>query len=92
VLDSFSEKKRGVEISELQSCLESFSALIDRRNALIHAHPITHKNGNQILAFQAHAGRPIPEMTWDTREVEKLICLFDAAAVTAGGLLDRLRK
>lgn len=80
-----------VSDAELQACCNEFSALIVKRNALIHAHPITDADGSQILAYQTKVTKPLPDMKWPGIEVEAIVQEFDAAACSAGSLLDRLR-
>src|SRR3546814_9400565 len=46
--------------NELQACRDEFDCLVHKRNALIHAHPITDQDGSQILSYQGRAGRPLP--------------------------------
>jgi hypothetical protein len=77
--------------AELQACCDEFESLIIKRNALIHAHPITNSDGSQILAYQTKITKPLPDMKWPKEKVESIIQEFDAAACTAGKLLDRLR-
>lgn len=76
----------------LQACCDEFEALIVKRNALIHAHPITDSDGSQILAYQTKVTNPLPDMKWTRTEVESIIQEFDAAACRAGTLLDRIRS
>ena len=76
---------------ELQACCAEFEKLIVKRNALIHAHPVTDLDGSQILAYQTAITRPLPDMKWPRTEVEAIIQEFDAAACSAGNLLCRLR-
>jgi hypothetical protein len=80
-----------VSRAELQACCDEFEKLIVKRNALIHAHPITDSDGSQILAYQAKITKPLPDMKWPRSEVEAIIQKFDAAAFSAGVLLDHLR-
>lgn len=80
-----------VSQAELQACCDEFEKLIVKRNALIHAHPITDSDGSQILAYQTKTAKPLPDMKWLAPEVEAIIQEFDAAACRAGALLDRLR-
>jgi len=80
-----------VSKAELQACCDEFEKLIVKRNALIHAHPITDSDGSQILAYQTKGTKPLPDMKWPKAEVESIIREFDAAACGAGVLLDRLR-
>lgn len=76
---------------ELQACCDEFERLIVKRNALIHAHPVTDSDGSQILAYQTKVTKPLPDMKWPRNEVEAIIEEFDVAACSAGTLLDRLR-
>jgi hypothetical protein len=80
-----------VSKAELQTCCDEFEELIVKRNALIHAHPITDADGSQILAYQTKTTKPVPDMKWPIAEVEAIIQKFDAAACRAGTLLDCLR-
>ena len=75
---------------ELQACCTLFAQLIDKRNALIHAHPITDQDGSQILNYQTAPNRPLPDMKWPTASVEAVLGEFDAAACDANALLHRL--
>lgn len=78
--------------AELEACFQEFARLIDKRNALIHAHPITDHDGSQILNYQARVDRPLPDMKWPIAEVEAAIAEFDLAACAANELLHRLLK
>lgn len=78
-----------VSRDELQACCNRFTALIERRNALIHAHPITDTDGGQILHRQGRLDRPLPDMKWSRENVERAIHEFDAAACEAHALLYR---
>ena len=77
---------------ELQACFDEFARLIEKRNALIHAHPITDYDGSQILNYQAKVDRPLPDMKWPVAEVEAIVREFDAAACIANDLLHRLLR
>ncbi|SRR6266516_1645351 len=81
-----------VRKAELQGCLDQFARLIGRRNALIHAHPITNHDGAQILSYQTNVERPLPDMKWPVAEVEAAIRAFDDAACATNALLHRLLK
>jgi hypothetical protein len=76
---------------ELQECCDTFGNLIVKRNALIHAHPITDTDGTQILAYQTKISKPLPDMKWPTAEVEKIIFEIDVAASNTSVLLDKIR-
>jgi hypothetical protein len=81
-----------VDNADLEQCQQEFENLIDKRNALIHAHPITDKDGSQILAYQARPSKAISDMTWKLSEIESLIKEIDATGVKAGKILDEIRK
>lgn len=76
-----------VSRDELRACCDRFAELIETRNALIHAHPITDADGGQILHRQAGLDRPLPDMKWSKEVVERAIHEFDAAACEANALL-----
>lgn len=80
-----------VLVADLLRICEEFGHLIVKRNALIHAHPVTDSDGAKILAYQTKTTRPLPDMRWPKTEVESIIAAFDAAACQAGSILDRLR-
>ena len=81
------------DAGELETCLDEFSSLIPRRNALIHAHPITNQpDGAQILNFQGPTSHLISDMKWDSGAVETFIRDVDNAAVRAGALFDQLGR
>ena len=80
-----------VSKAELQACCDEFKKLIDKRNALIHAHPITDSDGSQILAHQTKVTKPLPDIKWPRTEVESIIQEFDVAACRADELFERLR-
>ena len=46
----------------LECCSQEFANLIKKRNALLHAHPITDIDGAQILNYQANPSKPISDM------------------------------
>ena len=76
--------------TELRACCATFKELIVKRNALIHAHPATDSDGQQILVYQTQTTKPLPDMKWPRPEIECAILEFDAAACTASNLLERL--
>jgi hypothetical protein len=80
-----------VSKADLQNCCDEFDRLVIKRNALIHAHPVTDSDGSQILAYQTRITKPLPDMKWSKSEVESIIYEFDVAACNAGDLLARLR-
>ena len=81
------------DAGELETCLDEFSSLIPRRNALIHAHPITNQSdGAQILNFQGPTSRLVSDMKWDSAAIRTFIEDLDQAAIRAGVLLQKLRS
>lgn len=80
-----------VTMPELQQACDEFDKLIIKRNALIHAHPMTNSDGAQILGYQTNTRKQLPDMKWTKTEVETVIAEFDAAACQAGSILERLR-
>lgn len=90
-IDSLAGGSQKVSASDLQGVCDEFGTLIVKRNALIHAHPVTDWDGAQILAYQTKITKPLPDMKWPKKEVESIIGAFDAAACRAGVILDRLR-
>lgn len=81
----------GITHVELDLCINNFSDLIVKRNALIHAHPCTDSEGAQILNYQASPDKVLPDMKWPQNEVEKIIYEIDKIACEAGLILDKIR-
>ena len=72
----------------LDICYDEFASLIRRRNALIHAHPITDTpTGEQILNYQGPVSQAIADMKWDSDAVERFAMDVDRANVKASALL-----
>lgn len=82
----------GVLKAEIEDCCREFEILIVKRNALIHAHPVSDLDGSQILAYQTNPTKPLPEIKWSVTEVEEIIRAFDTAACVAIGVLHNLPK
>ena len=91
ILNDASTVYTEVSRAELDAYCNRFASLIDKRNALIHAHPITDTDGSQILNYQAKIDRPLPDMKWPIPSVEQVLQEFDSAACDANALLHRLR-
>lgn len=81
---------RGVEKRALECCWLVFADLIPKRNALIHAHPITDDDGAQILNYQSSPDAPISDMKWESASIEGFIQEVDTAASQAGEILQGL--
>lgn len=82
----------GVLKAELEDCCREFESLIVKRNALVHAHPVSDLDESQILAYQTDPTKPLPDMKWSVTEVEEIIRAFDTAACVAIGVLHNLPK
>jgi hypothetical protein len=89
ILNDASTLYTKVSRAEIEACCNRFTCLIDKRNALIHAHPITDTDGSQILNYQTKIDRPLPDMKWPVTNVERVLQEFDAAACDANALLHR---
>ena len=75
----------------LACCRETFDSLIARRNALIHAHPITDPVEGQILHYQTKPSKPISDMRWEPDQIRGFIVDVDEAACEANALFYRLK-
>lgn len=80
----------GASLASLEACRDTFDSLIPRRNALVHAHPITDKVEGQIVAFQAGPVKPIRDLKWERAHLRAFIQDVDRAACEAGVLFDQL--
>lgn len=78
-------------ILELNQCLNDFSDLIDKRNRLIHSHPITDKEDGQILNYQADVKKSIHDFKWKKDEVIEFIKEINDRERVASELLEKLR-
>ena len=81
---------KGVEKTELQCCGLTFDHLVQKRNALIHAHPITDDGGAQILNYQASPTKQISEMKWEIASLQEFIHEVDAAVCQTGEMFETL--
>lgn len=79
-----------VSRTDLDEVHDTFAALIDRRNALVHAHPATDADGSQIVSYQAKTSKPIADKTWRSSDIEALIADIDRAV--SGKLSDVFEK
>ena len=75
----------------LDICYDEFASLIPRRNALIHAHPITDTpTGAQILNYQGPVSQAIADMKWGNDAVERFTMDVSGASTKASALLAQL--
>ena len=79
-------------IPAIKILLQTFEQLVPKRNALIHAHPITDQDGSQILSYQGGRNHPIRDIKWDTSNVEQFIQEVGEATVSSNQLLQRLLR
>ena len=89
ILDDSMTSYPTVSKTELQACLTTFEQLCNRRNKLLHAHPITDTGRSQILNYQGRVDRALSDIKWSTAEIEAVIREFDDAACAANSLLHR---
>ena len=82
---------RGASLASLEACRDTFCDLIPRRNALVHAHPITDRVEGQIVAFQAAPSKPIHDLKWERAHLREFIQDVDQAACEAAALFEQLR-
>lgn len=76
--------------NDVISCINKFEELIEKRNALIHAHPFTAKDGSQILGYQTSASKKLSDVEWPMAAIEDLIKEIDEAAISTGEIFERL--
>lgn len=81
---------KGVEKTELECAVQTFHNLVQKRNALIHAHPITGDGGDQILNYQTSPTRKISDLKWDDATLQGFICEVNTAVCQIGAIHDRL--
>ena len=72
-------------------CFNEFKRLKPKRDALVHAHPITDIDGSQILNYQGEPKKLISDLKWDKGKVCDFIRDVDAAACRAGELFYKLK-
>ena len=78
--------------AELKDCSNEFARLIPKRNALVHAHPITDIDGAQILNYQGKLSKHISDLKWDEEKVCDFARDIDAAACRAGELFHKIKN
>ena len=77
--------------AKLLKCIHDFAILIDERNALIHAHPITSDDGKQILNYQASTKKGIHDLQWKTDKIAEFIRKVSDAEIEVAHILDSYR-
>ena len=76
----------------LKDCFNEFGRLIPKRNALVHAHPITDIDGAQILNYQGELSKPISDLKWDEEKVCDFARDIDAAVCRASELFHKIKN
>ena len=79
------------DLKALDACATEFDGLVKRRNALVHAHPITDTDGSQIFHYQASPSHPITDMKWDEASIRDFLLAADAAVSQAQSLHMKLK-
>ena len=79
-----------VEKAEMESCSSRFESARQKRNALIHATPITSDDGSQILNYQGPLEKRIPS-SWEmissrALSMSILRMAIQSAALSVGGI------
>jgi hypothetical protein len=68
----------GVKIQDIETVFNEFHDLTERRNALIHAHPVTLPSGGEGLAFQT--GKPKAkekDVVWELNEIKQFCKIIE---------------
>ena len=81
-----------VDKIEMESCCKEFNTLRIKRNALIHAHPITDIDGAQILNYQGKISRSISDKKWKIEDIEEFIEEICPARSRANKIQHGLKK
>ena len=76
----------------LQDCFNEFDRLKPKRDALVHAHPITDIDGAQILNYQGELSKPISDLKWDEEKVCDFARDIDAAVCRASELFHKIKN
>ena len=82
----------GMDQALLEACYQKFADLIPKRNAFIHAHPITDVDGAQILNYQVNLSQKISDMKWESSKVERFVEEINEAACQANDLLHKFPR
>jgi len=90
VIDQINYSHKGINKSQLEDCHVQFHSLIDKRNALMHGHPITHVDESQILAYQTIVTKSIPDITWTVDALMGFISEINKAISSTSSIHDRL--
>ena len=75
-----------------RDCFNEFDRLKPKRDALVHAHPITDIDGAQILNYQGELSKPISDLKWDEEKVCDFARDIDAAVCRASELFHKIKN
>ena len=92
VFKDFEELIVGNNDAILINCKDTFRELIDERNALIHGHPCTSKDGKQVLNYQASTDKKIHDLQWDIDKLNSFVKKNNDAEIIAADSLQRFYK
>lgn len=76
---------------EMMQCFGEFKQLVEKRNALIHAHPISYKTGAQILAYQGNLSKVISDYTWTNENITALNQEIESASERVSEIFEKLK-
>lgn len=82
-LDEYGGSLEESQLEQLREAHQQFSQLIERRDQLIHAHPITALDGKQQLFYVKGIH---PEAEWPSEQVEQAAIEFENAAIALNDL------
>ncbi len=91
LLKSRAELARREDLAELHRI---FDGLVRRRNALVHASPITDGDiaKSQILNYQGPLGKEISDLKWTREEIDGFASDVDAAVPMVSRIFEQLRR
>ena len=78
------------DMNALAACWSDFDGMVTRRNALVHAHPITDVGGGQILHYQTSLSRQYPDLKWDEVTIQNFLRDVDSAVLRADIMRSKL--
>ena len=76
---------------QLEKYIEDFSSLVDRRNQLFHAHPVTH-DGNQILNYQVNTDWEVCDFLWTKDELQSFLLTINRNIMSLSEFKSKLMK
>lgn len=86
-VDGYRERTRhdDPKVLKIEKCLLLFDELREKRNRLIHAHPITDRDGStQILSYQSF--KVVHSQQWPRERIDQFACDVSKASLTVGSV------